>query len=72
MFAIDQLIFSLPLKDRLSFLSRLKQHWLEVVGIAVYGFQVIHKRYPNQCVMSQPQDAQLWSESGMGCVPELD
>eukprot|EP00957_Ditylum_brightwellii_P000008 385-Ditylum_brightwellii.AAC.1 len=46
MFASDQLLFQLDMKDRLQSSPESKRLWLESIRIAVHNFLVVHKRTP--------------------------
>eukprot|EP00957_Ditylum_brightwellii_P148667 11318696-Ditylum_brightwellii.AAC.1 len=48
MFETDQLLFHMPLVDRLNTSTESKALWLQSVSIAVHDFTVVHERTPCQ------------------------
>eukprot|EP00957_Ditylum_brightwellii_P060197 4572280-Ditylum_brightwellii.AAC.2 len=48
MFASNQLLFQLDMKDRLQPSHESKRLWLESIQIAVHDFLVVHNRMPSQ------------------------
>eukprot|EP00957_Ditylum_brightwellii_P031826 2413167-Ditylum_brightwellii.AAC.1 len=49
---IDQLLFHMPLQDRLQCNHDAKAMWLESVNIAVHDFTVTHGQSPSQLIIT--------------------
>eukprot|EP00957_Ditylum_brightwellii_P058420 4430208-Ditylum_brightwellii.AAC.1 len=53
MFASDQLLFQLDMKDRLQSSPESKRLWLESIRIAVCDFLVVHNCTPSQRAIAE-------------------